>query len=397
MDGGIRLTSRRSLPAEKFLGVNMEFFASTKNNDDKDSIRQHKIFCGSEEDTNGWLLYPDGAPRYRMIYVNGGKAASHARSMGPEAKERINEFVDNGGSYLGTCAGAYIASRGTLNRKTGDLMRSDIYWAVWPGVVSGTRLTKSFTGMDLGKKSPLLRYYDFGGDKFVDSVRHNGGCYAYTANGMEYPDGTECLARYRFNNTKRVQIDGEMAVWSRKANDKSGRVILCGSHPESVGRGERLEFMSAIVLYAMEGNPLPQPKGLLIDGEVREMNKRTEDKDPAYTRIGDRQYHHFELEVPRKCKRAVISLDGYDGSRNFSLSLCAKRGEMAFHENTLFKSVAVGCRKQLVLERPKSGKWYVSVFCETTVNEAVGRYGTYYYGRTEVLNGVPYKISVKYE
>ena len=130
---------------------------------------------------------------------------------------------------------------------------------------------------------------------------------------------------------------------------------------------------------------------------MREMNRRTEDNDPKFPRIGDRQYHPFALDVPKRCKRAIVSIEGYEGESRFDLTLCAKRGEMAFHDNTLHKVVSRGCKKSLVVERPKSGRWYVSVFCETTVTSTVGKYGTRYSGRLSVLNGVPYKISVKYE
>ena len=400
MDGGISLTSRRSLPAAPFLGVEMEYFASAKEATKTDTLRQHKIFCGYEEDTNGWLLYPDGAPRFRMIYVNGGKAAGHARSFGNDGADgykALNDFVKAGGSYIGTCAGAYIGSKGGYTMQSNSVRNVGLYWNLWPGFTHSTRLRKSFTSMELDRKSPLLRYFDFGGDMKVDSVRHNGGCFAYEPKDSGLPKGTEPLARYGFKNTEKVKIDGRVAVWAYKESEQSGRVILCGSHPEGVVQGERLEFMSAMVLYAMDGNPAPKVKGELKEGVVREMNKRTEDNDPAYTRIGDRQYHHFEIEIPRNCKRAVVSIDGYEGMRNFDLSLMAKRGELAFHDNTLTKNVARGTKKRLVINKPKAGKWYVSVCCETTVVAYTGKYGTYYQGKREVLNGVPYTISVKYE
>lgn len=397
MDGGIGLTSRYHLPAARFLGVDMEYYASevTKRLSQKDTLMQNRIFCGSKNDTNGWLLYPDGAPRYRMIYVNGGKARLHAAALGDEGRSRIQSYVANGGSYLGTCAGAFIATEGSI--RPAGLSNTELYWRLCPGYAQSTRLTKSRTAMDIPKKSGLLRYFDFGGDRKVDDVRHNGGCFAFDGEAKPLAAGTEPLALYRFDDTEKVKINGKMAVWGYKASAESGRVVLCGSHPEGVGEGERLEFMSAMMLYAMDGNPQPKIKGVLNRGEVREMNKRTEDNDPAYTRIGDRQYHHFQIEIPRNCKRAVVKLEGYENDTKFDLTLCAKRGEMAFHDNTLLKSVSRGCKKSLTIEKPKAGKWYVSVFCETTVTSHTGKYGTYYRGRVSVLNGVPYKISVEYE
>ena len=70
---------------------------------------------------------------------------------------------------------------------------------------------------------------------------------------------------------------------------------------------------------------------------------------------------------------------------------------MAFHDNTLQKNVARGSKKRLIIDAPKAGKWYLSVFCETTVTALTGKYGTYYTGRTGVLNGVPYKIRVEFK
>ena len=398
MDGGVALTSRYYLPATRYLGLSIDYFASAKTDKltQADTLMQTNIFCGSEEDTNGWLLYPDGAPRFRVIYVNGGKSGSHARSLTERGRELLREYIANGGSYVGTCAGAYMATSGS-RRVNGSLRNADVYLGLWPGYAKPTKLFKSRPLLTIDRKSPLLRYFDFGGDKTVVDVYHNGGCSAYGYKDCTMPKGTEPLAYYKFNDTKKVQIDGRTAVWAYKATEQSGRVVMCGSHPESVAEGERVEFMSAMLLYAMDGNQQPQLKGALKAGEEREMNKSTEDCVPEYTKIGDKQYHHFIIEVPRGCKRAVISLDGYEDAKKYDLTLCAKRGEFAFHDNTLRKVVSRGCKKTLVLEKPKAGKWYVSVFCETTVTALRGKYGTRYSGRVGVLNGVPYKISVKYE
>lgn len=397
MDGGIALTSRTTLPAIQFLGLEMEFFASAKGESaaQKNISRQSEIFCGSEYDSNGWLLYPDGMPRFRMIYVCGGSAVKHARSMGDKAADNIRKYVANGGSYLGTCAGAFIASKGAMDHK-GKIHNGDIYWDLWHGFAHRSRLTKSSAAMILERRSPLLRYFDFGGDKKIDSVRHNGGCYAYDGGADGLGVGTEPLTRYAFKNTEKVKIDGKVSSWAYKESEQSGRVVLCGSHPEGVGQGEKLEYMSAMMLYAMDGNPQPTIKGELQVGVEREMNKHTKDNDPDYTRIGDRQYHHFAFDVPSKCKKLTIKLAGYKGEDKFNLTLCAKRGNMAYHDNTLLKDVSSGCNKRLVIKNPKSGRWYVSVFCENTVSASVGKFGTYYRGNKSVLNGVPYKISIEY-
>ena len=393
MNGGIALTSRRTLPAADALGLKMEFYASATGEKISavDTLTQQQIFCGYSEDSNGWLLYPDGAPRYRAIYVNGGHASTHAVSLTEQGRKRIQEFVAAGGSYVGTCAGAYFATAGSKRNGKGVINRK-IYLHLWPGIMHSTHLNKSQTPLRIERKSPLLRYYDFGGDYVVDSVRHNGGGYALGEEAGALPEKTEVLARYVFKNNSKVQIDNKPAIWAYKGGENSGRAVLIGSHPEAIKRGERLELMSAALLYAMDGNAKPQVKGVLTPNQLREMCLKTEDNKPEYTRIGDRQYHHFEITVPKHCQRLVISLNGYKGEDNFDLILCAKSKELAFAHNAPWKVETKGCNKELVIEKPKAGKWFISVYCATAVGSFVDEFGTTYTGRTDVLNGVPYSV-----
>uniref|UniRef100_UPI00405657DE BPL-N domain-containing protein n=1 Tax=Alistipes sp. TaxID=1872444 RepID=UPI00405657DE len=399
MNSGIGLTSRRDLPVSESLKLSMEYFEGPDRrhkSTPQDSLLQANVFYGYEDDTNGWLLYPDGAPRFRMLYMNGGSAIKHAKSLTKEARDNVYKYVANGGSYVGTCAGAFFSSAGGYNAKRNKTRYTSYYIGLWPGYTHSTGLRKATTGMDIARRSPMLRYYDFGGDKFVKDVRHNGGCYAYDGERKPMPEGTEILAYYNFNDTEKVKIDGKPSVWAFKRGKESGRAILCGSHPEGVKSGERLDFMAAMVLYAMDGNPAPKPKATLKSGEVREMNKRTEDNDAAFTRIGDRQYHHFVVNVPRKCQKLEIALEGYEGGEKYDLTLCANYKELAYTDQAVKKVVSNGCTKTLTIDAPKAGRWYISVLCETTVSTDIGNNGTIYTGDLSVLNGVPYKISVKY-
>jgi putative intracellular protease/amidase len=52
--------------------------------------------------------------RYRLLFVPGGWASGKARSLGPEGREAIRRFVAAGGSYLGICGGAGLATRDGL-------------------------------------------------------------------------------------------------------------------------------------------------------------------------------------------------------------------------------------------------------------------------------------------
>ena len=402
MDSGIHLEDRADLPVTRFLGLSMESFIAACYYPCKltirDTILQTELICGNPLDENGILLYPDGEPRFRMIYMNGGLATKHGNSLTPRGRENIRKFIENGGSYVGSCAGMFIASNGVYNKGT-EYTPNPSYLSIWPGTTAETWLDNSYTTVKFPKDSPLLKYYDFGGDLMIDSLRHSNGGYAYYGEGGIIPEGTEPLLRFVYDtvsiDAKTRQIHDQVCAWAYKKNEESGRLVITGSHPEGVTVGERLELMAAMVQYAMDGNGIVKIKGELIPGELREMNKSTADSDPLYTRIGDLQYHHFKVNIPANAKKLVISLKGYDKQDDFDLSLCAKAGEFAFHHNTNIQNVAKGCRKNLIIDDPKAGDWYISVRCENTVETRNGQYGTEYVTGKEVLNGVPYKIKVE--
>jgi len=404
MDSGIYLTSRKFLPAAKALNLSIEKFvsASHKIADSTkviqvDTVIQTMLLGGYPLDENGILLYPDGEPRFRMIYVNGGKAANHGRSLGNAARENFNTFIKNGGSYVGTCAGAYLACKYTfVSSKDSLALRTENfkYLALWPGCTRSTQLENSWTNVVLDKKSPLLNYYDFGGDCQVDSVIHNGGNFADEEH--VWPKGTEILARYETTGREGLKLDitGLPVIWSLKESDTSGRVVSCGSHPEGKTSGENLDLMCAMVKYAMDGNGNAVLKAVLEPGEVCAMDKRTSDMDPAHTRIGDRQYHHFAFDVQKGCSQAVVTLKSFKGWRNFDMSLYVSKDSFAFSDVARWRSVGNGVDKQIVIDSPEPGRYCIGVCCETTVDSQESIYGTQYSGRLDVLNGVPYKISV---
>ena len=395
MDSGIRLTSKSDLPVARYLDLSIERFisAATKELTNVDTLRQYAVFYGAPEDENGVLLYPDGAPRFRMLYANGGLATQHGRSLTPEGRARIKEYINAGGSYLGSCAGAFLCGRymDTIEAQPRE------YLNIWPGYGVDTGMSGTYTGMTLDKDSPLLKYNDFGGDHFIDSVYHNNGCYAVPL--LEPGDAeTEVLLRYVADTMKLERpVHGRPAAWAYKQNASSGRVIAIGSHPESRGYGEILDLMASLVRYAIDGNGETVVKGALKDGEPRVMDRTTADKLPAYTRIGDLQYHHFYIDVPKGTKRVTVELSTPEGWKDFDLYLFATPDKPAFKSNAAWKNVVLGSDKKLTVDNPKAGRLYISVQCATTVDTLESKYGDTYTGRTEVLNGVPYTIKACFE
>lgn len=402
MDGGISLSSRTSLPSVTALDLTMDYFVCSSHKQSSgsaynsaDTLVQRELLGGSAMDENGILLYPDGEPRYRMIYMNGGGAASHGRSLGEAARENIRTYIRNGGSYVGSCAGAFISSLGALG-KDSLIHHTDCYLGIWPGHTLGTALSGSRTNLYMDAKSPLLNYSSFGGDRQVDSVYHNNGCFALR--DTAWPHETEVMARYSTKGRERLKrdIDMQACIWAYKANAASGRVIACGSHPEGNASGERLDLMCAMVQYALDGNGVETSKGELQNGAPREMVCRTVDRNPSYTRIGDRQYHHFTLQIPKGTKDVVVKLLPLKGYSNFDLYLCADTEKFAKLHDAPYRNLSSGAEKELHIGSPKSGTLYISVFCNTTVDVVQTSYGMSYTGRVDVLNGVPYIITASF-
>ena len=395
MDGGISLTSRTTLPIVSYLGLTMEYYASCSDVEKMsgiDTMVQTSVMSQNDQDENGCLLYPDGAPRFRMIYMNGGKSGNHGYSLntkGNKGLKRIREFYAKGGSYVGTCAGAYLSSCGSGTTTNPN------YTGIWPGYCYPTGLNDTYTDMKVESGSPLLDYYDFGGDGRVEYVRHNGGCYMSPAP----PRGTEILMRYYCPDTAKVHLMG--SIWAFKKDSLTGRVVACGSHPEGVESGERRDLMAAMCRYAMDGNGISRSKGELENGVIREMTALYSAGDSAHARIGDKQFHHFACYLPEKVKTLTVTLQGAEGSAGCNLELYLKKGTFAYPDVATHSTCEKGCAQTLTVSAPEAGLWMVAVRCPDTVTAQVETYdngngmtGKYYRysGNTTVLNGVPYTV-----
>lgn len=383
LDAGAGLTSRKTLYAAQSLGLSLEGISFARSASNPEEIElQHSIVAGSEEDENGRLLYPDGQPRYKLLFVNGGSSKTHGKSLGEDGIARMQEFVANGGSYVGTCAGAFFASSGYDSN-----VDYPAYLHLWPGVTIHTGISNGSTDMTIEDNSPLLAYYDFGGDMVVSNIRHNKGGFP-----ASLPEGTEVLARYSCPDIPNVHE--QPSVWSYKTNSSSGRVVMEGSHPEEVSSGERRDLTAAMILYAMEGRGLVSLKGFLKNGEKRVMDRMSSDNQPEYARIGDMQCHHFAVFIPSNAVNVRFELEG---SEEADLVLRLNRQTYAFPSNAEYATEETGNMQSLFFPTFYYGVTYVSVQCMNKPSVEKTDYGQQYSGHTEVLNGLPYIISVSWE
>ena len=381
MNGGVNLRSRKILPAAETLELALELYAGN------DVHSQSRLLIGDPMDRNGVLLYPDGQPRFRLIYVNGGGATKHGLSLTKTGRQRMRQYFDNGGSYCGSCAGSFLSGR-NVDKRTEPRLG---YLNIFPYNTLNTGLKKAKLTHSIPEDSPLLKYRDFGSDYNVEDVYHNNGNWLSTKEGPHLKD-TQILAHY---NNPDHKTHGGAAIWAYQSKDSLGRVVNIGSHPEGIESGEQLALMEACLLYALDGNGTPKLKGELEPGQVRKMTSRTSDQRPESCRIGDRQLHHFRLEVPKGGKSAAFRLEW---AADAKLNLYLSPDRFAFPANAVHRATA-GVSRQALETRLASGTWYVSVECETTVDavrdEASGFYR--YFGKTHVLNGVPYELELTYK
>ena len=388
MDSGMHLADLEYLAIGPYLDWDYDYMLCSAEKT-ADSLFQQKILVGSDDDLNGALLYPDGEPRYRMVYMNGGTATNHGRTLAESGRSRYIAFIDAGGSYFGTCAGAFIASTGT-SKSTINNKRKE-YLGIFPSYVFATGALYDSTGMFIPKDSPLLDYYDFGGDYYIDSVKHAGGC---KLPDESLPAGGKILLRYDYPSTKYI-VHNYASAWAYKADSKKGRVVACGSHPERSASGERRDLMAAFCRYAVDGNGLPEAKAKLENGMERVMDQLSTANKPQYARIGDKQYHHFIVNVPaggvKNFKLTLAADDKYD------LDICLNKGDFAWRTDADFVLVKKGANKELTVDSLSEGTWYVSVYCATCVKIKSSDKNMRYIGDETVLNGVPYTIKASWE
>jgi len=153
----------------------------------------------------------------RLLVMPGGRDRPYHASLGVEGAKMIRQFVEQGGSFLGLCAGAYFASARVLFQPGTEMqVDEERPLALFPGTAWGT-----VTG-------PEFKYSSEAGTVAVDLgsgliVYYNGGCAFKLEEGAMSAE-SEVVARY-----EEVQ-DKPPAVIRRHV--ASGKVILSGVHWE---------------------------------------------------------------------------------------------------------------------------------------------------------------------
>lgn len=158
-----------------------------------------------------------------LLVIPGGRDIPYSERLAGKANQRIGQFVEQGGSYLGICAGAYYGSASIEFEKGGPLeVCGTRELAFFPGSAKGPALGKgrfcynSDAGVDVARV-----HVQFGAhvDSFVADIYYNGGCSFAMP---EHHPSVNVLGRYQAS---------EAAAIVECCRGK-GKAILCGVHPE---------------------------------------------------------------------------------------------------------------------------------------------------------------------
>ncbi len=206
------------IPAIEYMGLGNDYeYINTSNTD-----TQTGIIIQNDDDANGVLLYPDGSPRFRLVFNRGGNSVSHGQSLGEDGRGRFKTFFDNGGSYSGVCAGAFLAAQDVSDADDKDkpftynLIPVTLTHTGLPHPMSGNPAI--YTNMEIlsgtngkisglngdGKFNLLLggtdpNIYTINSNVGIKDVRHHGG--GYLPDDQSETDGVETLMKYWYSET----------------------------------------------------------------------------------------------------------------------------------------------------------------------------------------------------
>lgn len=461
VDGGYTLNhicKKEQIPAISLLSIADDYeYYSGKDT----LIQYRIMVCGKRNGNEGWndsngvLLYPNSEPRFRAIYVNGGNSIKHGRSLTFQGRKQINTFFNHGGSYIGTCAGSILpttyvkSSKGVKNYYDDE---KGYTFGLFPGAVERGGLPQN----DVNKKRPhvfthlkeevpYLSTLPFFKDELQDGlakyVRHHGGnilpCLKMNdISGVErlmtfqaidaedstslvgteydrfylplkkgdyvmYRDYSKCdvkdvpkefILRKKFNN--RI---GKTVVWAYKKDERSGKLVACGSHPEDVPGHSNL--FAGMIAYAIDGVGMPKVENVRLGQKIK-----CKALDQG---IGDRQYHHYRLRLDSNntnlclklisektvdgCKGLVLCLRRIDGERH-------DRENLAWVSDSEYVSFVDNNKQTLSIFGLPKGEYAISVFCPYYVKSEIKSYNKIdYFDYTANLStqtGIRYTLQI---
>ena len=164
-----------------------------------------------------------------LFVMPGGRDLPYLRKLKGQANKIIREYVENGGKYLGLCAGGYYGARKVEFMKgTSMEVCGERELCFFPGIAKGI----VFDGFDYssrGSRVVSLRLHESIGELAQHdtvSVYYNGGCEFVCDQQVERRNDYRVLASYADFQ------DGFVHVAIVRCAVGKGVAILSGVHPE---------------------------------------------------------------------------------------------------------------------------------------------------------------------
>ena len=177
---------------------------------------------------------------FDVVIFPGGSGGKQAETLGEEGRERVRRFVDEGGGFIGICAGAYLASAHyswSLHLLDARVVDTN-HWARGTGNVE---LKLSKVGRDA-----------FDADAEAATIYYGQGPLLAPGEKEEIAD-YELLAAYETeiakNGAPRGVMKGTGAIARGEFGD--GRVVCFSPHPEKTAAVH--SFVGAAVRWAAGG------------------------------------------------------------------------------------------------------------------------------------------------
>ncbi|MCR4623965.1 MAG: biotin--protein ligase [Alphaproteobacteria bacterium] len=158
--------------------------------------------------------------RYDKIVVPGGADCPYHKKLKGAGCNNIKKFVENGGTYIGICAGGYFGSKKVEFGLGTDIeVNEDRELAFFPGVARGPMLKPYAYDSEDGASAAKIRS-SIDGSIFYSY--HNGGS-TFVLDGISQ-NGIEVLAEYADENNAPAVI---------RCKYGKGQAILSGIHFEA--------------------------------------------------------------------------------------------------------------------------------------------------------------------
>eukprot|EP00276_Gloeochaete_wittrockiana_P000757 CAMPEP_0184671692 /NCGR_PEP_ID=MMETSP0308-20130426/85652_1 /TAXON_ID=38269 /ORGANISM="Gloeochaete witrockiana, Strain SAG 46.84" /LENGTH=339 /DNA_ID=CAMNT_0027118867 /DNA_START=164 /DNA_END=1183 /DNA_ORIENTATION=+ len=151
------------------------------------SPRHHIIF----EITAEGIIRGDWKDKTCLLIFPGGRSLPYHKALQGEGTRQIRTFIEQGGRYLGICAGAYFASRRIEFDVGGPFeVTGDRTLCLFPGIARGPAYgpgTFAYGSEKFAKASPIHIIHPLSTDADGETVRvyFNGGCIFENADSFK--------------------------------------------------------------------------------------------------------------------------------------------------------------------------------------------------------------------